>query len=174
MEFAAEEIDIGTRSPTVLLNAVDAAELGVHPLDRVQLRKDGRTTIGIVELTDELVAPGTLGLTRRLRHLTGRVEVTVAPQPDSVHYIRKKLDDVELERPELDRIVRDVNEDRLSDVELGAYVAGIYTNGLSLAETMHLTESMAAAGDALSWEGEVVADKHSIGGVAGNRVTPIV
>lgn len=37
MELTAREIDIGTRSPTVLLNTEDAAELGVHPLDRVQL-----------------------------------------------------------------------------------------------------------------------------------------
>jgi AMP phosphorylase len=174
MEFTAEEIDIGTRSPTVILNAADAEELGVHPLDRVQIQQDGRTTIGIVELTDELVSPGTLALTRQLGHLTGNVDVSIAPQPDSVHSIRKKLDDIELERSELDGIVSDIDQERLSDVELGAYVAAIYTNGLSLAETMHLTEGMAAAGDALEWGGAVVADKHSIGGVAGNRVTPIV
>jgi AMP phosphorylase len=33
---------------------------------------------------------------------------------------------------------------------------------------------MAAVGDALTWDVPIVADKHSIGGVAGNRVTPIV
>jgi AMP phosphorylase len=174
MNLIAEEIDIGTRSPTVLLNSADADELGVHPLDRVQIQQDDRTTIGIVELTEELVPPGRLALTSRLDHLTGEVEVTLAPQPDSVHYIRKKLDDIELEKRELDRIVRDINEDRLSDVEMGAYVASIYTNGLSLAETMHLTECMADVGETMTWDTPIVADKHSIGGVAGNRVTPIV
>jgi AMP phosphorylase len=33
---------------------------------------------------------------------------------------------------------------------------------------------MVAAGRHLSWDADVVADKHSIGGVAGNRVTPVV
>ena len=37
MEFEAREIDIGTPTPTVLVNGEDAEELGVHPLDRVQI-----------------------------------------------------------------------------------------------------------------------------------------
>ncbi|SEO96852.1 AMP phosphorylase [Halogranum amylolyticum] len=175
MQLTAQEIDIGSRSPTVLLNTADAAELGVHQLDRVQIEHDGRISIGIVEFTDELVDPGTLAVTRRLGHLSGPVEVIPAPQPRAVHYIKKKLDDIELDKPELHRIVLDIKEDRLSDVELGAYVAATYTNGLSLEETMHLAECMAEVGDAIEWEDTaVVADKHSIGGVAGNRVTPII
>ena len=76
MEFVVEEIDIGTQSPTVLLNAADAAELGAHPLDRVQIVTDGRTEIGIVEVTEELVQEGTLGVTRKLGHIDGDVSVT--------------------------------------------------------------------------------------------------
>ncbi|ELZ72669.1 AMP phosphorylase [Haloferax volcanii] len=174
MQLVAEHIDIGTRSPTVLLNESDAAELGVHALERVQLRWGERTAIGIVELTDELVSEGTLGVTRRLGHIEGDVEVSVAPQPDSVYYIRKKLDDIELEADELSQIVRDIYDERLADVELGAYVSATYTNGLSMEETMHLTESMADVGETIAWEEPVIADKHSIGGVAGNRVTPIL
>ena len=174
MKLVAQEIDIGSRSPTVLLNTADAAELGVHPLDRVQIEHDGMISIGIVELTDELVDPGTLAVTRRLGHLTGAVDVIPAPQPRAVHYIKKKLDDIELDKHELHRIVLDIKEDRLSDVELGAYVTATYTNGLSLEETMHLAECMAEVGDVIQWDDPVVADKHSIGGVAGNRVTPII
>ena len=33
MKLVAEAIDMGTRTPTVLLNSSDASELGVHPLD---------------------------------------------------------------------------------------------------------------------------------------------
>ena len=174
MELVAEEIDIGTRLPTVLLHVTDAEELGAHPLDRVEIRSEGRTHTGIVEVTEELVDPGGLGVTRNLGHITGSVGVTLAPKPDSVYYIKKKLDEIELERDELDTIVRDINADRLNDVELGAFVCGTYTNGLSLQETMHLTECMSEAGELMEWEDVLIADKHSIGGVAGNRVTPIV
>ena len=174
MEFEAREVDIGTPTPTVLVNGEDAEELGVHPLDRVQVDRDGRTTVAIVEVTDGLVSPGTLGVTKRLGHLEGRVDVTLAPKPGSARYIRKKLDDVELEEREIRTIVRDVNENRLNDVELAAYVSGIYCHGLSLAETKLLTQCMTDVGDTIAWEDGPIADKHSIGGVAGNRVTPIV
>ena len=174
MEFVAEELDIVAHSPTVLLHQADAAELGVHPLDRVRIESDGRTHIGIVEVTSELLAAGTVGVTRRLGHLSGRVDITLAPKPASVSSITKKLDDVELERREIGAIVADIDADRLNDVELAAFIAGLYATGLSRAEVIALTEEMVAAGQTVSWDRDVVADKHSIGGVAGNRVTPIV
>jgi AMP phosphorylase len=174
MRLDVEPVDIASRSPTVLLNEADAAELGAHPLDRVHLDHAGRVTVAIVELTDQLVPPGVVGTTRRLDQVTGPVDVSLAPTPASVRYIRKKLDDIELEHDEFERIVHDITEERLADVELGAYVAGVYTNGLSLQETMCLTNCMTAVGETISWGRDVVADKHSIGGVAGNRVTPVL
>ncbi|MFD1587635.1 AMP phosphorylase [Halorientalis brevis] len=174
MDLYATPIDIGTRAPTVILNTADAAELGVHPLDRVEIQHDGSTVVGIVELTDELVDVGELAVTRPLGHIDGEVTVTIAPNPTSASSIRKKLDDIELEADELDAIVTDIKWDRLTDAELSAFVTSIYTNGLSRAEIVHLTESMVAAGETMTWDSGLVADKHSIGGVAGNRVTPIV
>ncbi|TYT61240.1 AMP phosphorylase [Natrialba swarupiae] len=174
MRLEATTIDIGTSRPLVLLNTVDADELGAHPLDRVRIAWDGATTTGIVKRTDELVEAGTVGVTEPLDHVHGDVEVTLAGTPPSVRCVRKKLDDVELERKELERIVRDIHENRLSDVELSAFVSAVYANGLSLAETKNLTEAMSGVGQRLQWDASIVADKHSIGGVAGNCVTPIM
>ena len=174
MKLVAEEIDIGSHTPTVLLHEADAAELGAHPLDRVQVERDGRTSVGIVEVTDELLDPGRMAVTRPLGHIRGRVEVTLAPKPQAVGAIRKKLDDIELEQHELTSIVHDVNDDRLNDVELAAFVTALYAHGLSREETRNLTTTMVDVGQTIDWDREVVADKHSIGGVAGNRTTPIV
>ncbi|MFB6179228.1 MAG: AMP phosphorylase [Halorientalis sp.] len=174
MDLRATQIDIGTRTPTVIVHTADAAELGVHPLDRVQLQYDGRTFVAVVELTDKLVEEGTLAVTRPLDHVDGDVSVTLAPKPRSASYVRKKLDDIELEAHELDAIVTDIKRDRLTDAELSAFVTSLYTNGLSRGETVDLTRSMVDAGDHIDWNSDLVADKHSIGGVAGNRVTPIV
>ncbi|ARS90974.1 AMP phosphorylase [Natrarchaeobaculum aegyptiacum] len=174
MELEATTIDIGTTRPLVLLNTADADELGVHPLDRVRIWWNGETTTGIVKRTDELVDAGTVGVTEPLHYVSGPVEVKHAGTPRSVRYVRKKLDDLELEAHELECIVEDIHENRLSDVELSAYVSAIYTNGLSLEETKHLTEAMSGVGQQLTWDAPVVADKHSIGGVAGNCVTPVM
>jgi AMP phosphorylase len=173
MNFDVKRIDIGTETPTVLLHRRDAEELGANPLDRIVIRSDEETVTGIVEVTEKLVSEGVLGVTERLSYIEGEVEVSLAPKSGSVSHIRSKLEDKELEDDEIRRLVRDIDRNMLNDIELGAYVSAIYANDLSMSETITLTEEMTAVGDKLRWEG-VVADKHSIGGVAGNRVTPIV
>ncbi len=174
MQLTTTAIDIGTSRPLVLLHTDDAEELGAHPLDRVRLEQGETVTTGIVKRTDALVNPGSVGVTEPLHHIHGTVDVTLAGTPKSVRYVRKKLDDIELQADELKTIVQDINTNRLSDVELSAYVSAVYANGLSLEETKHLTEAMSDVGQQLSWESPIVADKHSIGGVAGNCVTPIM
>ncbi|MFD1647588.1 AMP phosphorylase [Haloarchaeobius litoreus] len=174
MDLTAREIDIATPTPTVILHTADAEELGAHSLDRIRIKRDGRTYTGIVETTTELVEQGGLAVTSRLGHVTGPVTVSLAPKPRSVAHIRAKLEDHELERGDIQEIVHDIDRYRLNDVELGAYVSAIQANGLSHEETRHLTEAMTAAGQRIEWSQDVIADKHSIGGVAGNRVTPII
>ncbi|MCJ7479168.1 MAG: AMP phosphorylase [Candidatus Nanohaloarchaeota archaeon QJJ-7] len=174
MNLEIEQVDMETEAPIVILNRNDAEDLGANPLDRVQISDNGQKIVGIVDITDELVEEGKLGVTDRLSYLEGEVELLLASRPESVKHIKEKLDDEELEKEDLEEIVKDINENRLNDVEMGAYVTGIYTNGLSLQETQHLTEAMTDIGDVIEWEDDILADKHSIGGVAGNRVTPIV
>lgn len=174
MEMDVERIDMETEAAVVVLNTADAEELGVNPLDRVRIVDEDQETTGIVDITEELVPTGTMGVTDRLEDLHDGVSVELAKEPQSVEYIRKKLDDNELTRHEIQAIIDDINANRLNDVEMGAYVSAIYANGMSLRETIDLTEVMTDAGDVLNWDAEIVADKHSIGGVAGNRVTPIL
>ncbi|WP_254538258.1 AMP phosphorylase [Halomarina litorea] len=174
MELVARAVDIGTHTPTVLLNVADASELGVHPLDRVQLHHADRVATGIVEITDELVERGVLGVTRPLDHLTGSVEVTIAPKPASVSFVTKKLDGLELEHAEMVAIVADIDRDRLNDVETSAFVSAVQAHGLSREEIRCLTRAMVDVGETIDWGHAPIADKHSIGGVAGNRVTPVV
>jgi len=174
MQLETDTVDLGTTRPIILLNNGDADELGAHPLDRVRIEHADGATTGIIERTDKLVEPGTVGVTESLDHVRGTVDVSLAGTPQSVRYVRKKLDDIELEAHELDTVVRDIYENRLSDIELSAYVSAVYTNGLSLGEIKHLTQSMSDVGRRLTWDEPVVADKHSIGGVAGNCVTPII
>src|SRR5204863_2338644 len=41
-------------------------------------------------------------------------------------------------------------------------------------ETVALTKAMVNVGERLSWPGKPILDKHSVGGLPGNRTTPIV
>jgi putative thymidine phosphorylase len=54
------------------------------------------------------------------------------------------------------------------------FVSGVYQNGMSLQETIFLTDAVYSNGKSISWGSKLIVDKHSIGGIAGNRTTPIV
>lgn len=174
MELGAESIDIGTKRPVVLLHRQDASSLGVRALDRIEISYDDVSIVGIVKLTDDLLSSGSIGITHGLPTIEGPVEVLPAPHPHSSRSISRKLDGVELHDNEIATVVADINQGLLSDVEIGAFVSGSYINGLSLSETTSLTKYMIRAGSQLAWEKTPVVDKHSIGGIAGNRTTPIL
>ena len=71
-------------------------------------------------------------------------------------------------------IVADVIGGRYSDLHLAALVTACAGNRLDLDETTDLTRAMLEAGERLSWDRPLVVDKHCVGGLPGNRTTPIV
>lgn len=71
-------------------------------------------------------------------------------------------------------LMRDTAANRLSDIELSAFVTACAGERLDLAETLSLTRAMVAVGQRLDWGGGPVLDKHCVGGLPGNRTTPIV
>ncbi len=158
----------------VIINEKDAEELGTHALDRVNLDRDGEHTIAVVDTTKKMVKEGEIGLTKSLHKWKGSIDVSIASKPDSVEYIKKKMDGKEWNSEEIRKIIEDINKNALSDIEMGAYVTTIYTKGMSFREMADLTESMVDAGEIIKWGYDKIADKHSIGGVPGNRVTPII
>ena len=174
MELESVVLDMDADTHVVVLNNDDAEELGVHAFDRVSIEKDGEKTIAVVDTTKNMVGKGHIGVTKRLKSWKGDLTVSAAEKPVGVNYIKKKMEGDELEKDEIYELVNEINKNALSDIEMGAYVAAIYSKGMSKNEMAYLTEAMVDAGDKIEWGYDVVADKHSIGGVPGNRVTPIV
>jgi len=71
-------------------------------------------------------------------------------------------------------LMRDTADNGLSDIELAAFVTACAGERLDHAETLALTRAMVAVGQTLDWGGGPVLDKHCVGGLPGNRTTPIV
>ena len=71
-------------------------------------------------------------------------------------------------------IIDDINDNMLNDIELGAYVSAIYMHDFTDRELIAITRRMVDTGSRFTWKNANVVDKHSIGGVPGNRVTPII
>ncbi|MFT5418919.1 MAG: thymidine phosphorylase, partial [Gammaproteobacteria bacterium] len=75
---------------------------------------------------------------------------------------------------ELKEIIADIVAGRYMDVHLAAFITACAADRLSRDEIIYLTDAMVAAGQRLHWAGECIVDKHSVGGLPGNRTTPIV
>jgi thymidine phosphorylase len=102
------------------------------------------------------------------------VTVSHAPALESLSSVRRRIYGHRLDEPALAGIVRDVVAGRYSEVHLAAFLTASSALPMDEAETASLTRAMVEAGDHLSWSSPVVIDKHCIGGLPGNRTTPIV
>jgi thymidine phosphorylase len=70
-------------------------------------------------------------------------------------------------------VVADLVSHRVSDMEIAAFLIAC-ASFMTAEETLALTEAMVSVGTRLSWGERTVVDKHSIGGIPGNRTSLIV
>jgi thymidine phosphorylase len=98
-----------------------------------------------------------------------------APPVESMAYVRGKLYGKPLTLEAARHIINDINAGRYSDIQLASYVTASAANNLSIDETVNITRAMVEAGQRFDWgQGRVIVDKHCVGGLPGNRTTPIV
>ena len=171
-------LEAGGRS-VVIMNGDDAERLGVLALGRVTVRLDGMVKTAIVNTSTEMIQPGKIGVCKRVWEGLGladgsEVEVEVAPFPDSIYFIRNKLDGRKLAFDEVLEIVEDTVAERLSDVEITAFVTALHSFGLDLDEATNLSLAMIKTGRTMKLDGGPIVDKHSIGGVPGDKTTLLV
>jgi len=170
--------DVDSSEPRVILNEFDAMEIGVKELDRVKLDTKIPITV-MVSTSDTLVKKGEVLICNDIVKKTGikdkeMINVSYSPKPDSVRSIRKKMDGQKLTKEEINEIVFDILESKLSKIEVSAWITSLYINGMDIDEIANFTTSMVNTGDVIEFERSPVFDFHSIGGVPGNKVTPIV
>lgn len=103
-------------------------------------------------------------------------EITIThPKPlESISYIRSKIYGNELTFQETNAIIRDIVSGQISDINIGMFIAACGGNRFSKREVINLTQAMINAGQKLTWSSSLIMDKHCIGGLPGNRTTPIV
>lgn len=94
----------------------------------------------------------------------------LAKIPESVEYIRKKMRGQPLTKDEIYSIIRDIVDYNLSELEIAAFVMEEEFRGMSVDEIEYLTEAMVDTGTTIDFE-RPCYDKHSVGGVPGNKVT---
>ncbi|MEM0372855.1 MAG: AMP phosphorylase [archaeon] len=179
-EFKVKTIDVTSGGKnTIVLNKEDAQDIDVTEMDRVKVSTNGNEAVALVQLTETYVKKNQIAcfqeLTKKLKLKDGqKVRVEPVEKPLSVSYIRKKLDGMQLSDQEISEIIRDLMNDELSETELTAFIVSSYVRGLDYSETISLTKSILASGTKLSIKRKPIMDKHSIGGVPGNKTSMLI
>ena len=148
--------------------------------NRVLLRAGTRKVIAtLYQVTGNLIAADEAALSEsawsRLGVQDGETVNVAHPDPvESLSLVRSRIYGNALSEGALQKIVGDIVAGQYSDVHLSSFVTACATNPLDRREILALTKAMVDAGDRLTWKASVVVDKHSVGGLPGNRTTPIV
>lgn len=179
MNLKARLLDVHQGQNEVVLNEGQAKELSIHLLDRVKLTANNKTSIAIADSSRAFVKHGEIGVfaevSEQLKLRKGQsVKVEAANRPQSLDYIRKKLDGEILKDEEIGAIITDLMAERLSTAELAAFISGVYTRGMTAEETVALTKAIYSSGGALKPRKKPVVSEHSIGGVAGDRISMLI
>ena len=91
----------------------------------------------------------------------------------AIDVIKKKLRGRQLNYKEIYTLMDEIAGERLGDVLTAYFVAAGFKDGFTPEELYFLTKAMVETGTVIDFKG-IVADKHSMGGVAGTRSTMIV
>ena len=160
----------------VILNKQDAEALGLHALDRVEVHKNHLHTVAIVDIAEKFAKPGEVVTNCELNRFLSlkredSVNILPAPAPESVAYIKRKIAGMAFNHNEAHAIVSDIVEKHLTDIELSAFVTALDAHGMSMAEIEGLSKAMIATGKQLKIPGHPIVDKHSAGGIPGDKTS---
>ena len=182
-ELRARRLGIDARHEAIVFMREDCLVCrseGFDAFARVRLTCGTRSIIATLHhVTTNLIEKAEAGLSEAAWHALGAKEgdtiVATHPRPlSSLSRVRAKVYGQRLSETDLREIVRDIVGHRYSDIHLSSFVTACSARSLDRDEMVALTRAMIDVGDHISWDVTPVVDKHSIGGLPGNRTTPIV
>jgi thymidine phosphorylase len=183
MSLKIKRMGLHTQREPVVLMRTDCAVCrseGLAARSQVLLRAGAHEVSAILfQLDDGPLDHDEVGLSEAAWKLLGGregelVQVTHLPPLESLRWVRRRIYGNDLSQTAFHEIVRDVVAGRYSDVHLSAFITAGSSFPFTDDETFALTRAMADAGTQVDWGKELIVDKHSIGGLPGNRTTPII
>lgn len=176
----AKKHNVTTGHPFIaILHRDDAKHFGIDPGDRIQLRWGSTVVTVSADVTTTQIRRGYVGIFRDVwqQHPVAAdtvVQLTLLGRPKSVQYIAEKLRGKRLTYPKMRSIVADIVNGHLGTIETTYFVAASFAREYTNTELYALTRAMVETGQSLRFGRGPVVDKHSIGGLAGNRTTLLV
>ncbi|MGE5232217.1 MAG: thymidine phosphorylase, partial [Deltaproteobacteria bacterium] len=174
-------IDTG-QEPVVYLHrdSVVCRSEGFDSEIRLWVRRGDRVILATLNVvTGSLLAADEAGFSEAAWTLLApRPDDTVEfahPLPlDSLSHVRAKIYGRRMDAAAINAVVTDIAAGHYSDIHLSSFLTACAGDRLDRQELVDLTRAMVMVGDRLRWSHPRVFDKHSAGGLPGNRTTMIV
>jgi len=165
--------------PVVFLNKEAAKKLNVHVDERVSISADSKKVYAVVDIFEKILKRDEIGVSDEISRIlnlkkNSRVEVSNSLFSSSGELIKRKLSGEKLTEKEFNALVSEISRNNLTESEIAYFVAAEKIKGMSGKEVIYLIKAMVSNGNKLSFLKKIIADKHCIGGIAGNRTTPII
>jgi putative thymidine phosphorylase len=100
-------------------------------------------------------------------------DTTTSEKLIAIEAIQKKLMGKQLSQDEIYALIHEIAHNKLGDVLTTFFAASFFKEGFNEDELYFMTRAMVETGERMRYDG-IVADKHSIGGIAGTRATMII
>ena len=164
--------------PVAILNDITAKKMNIFANDRVAIT-NSKKVYAIVDIFPKIIKKNQIGLSKELTNILklknkSSVKVSTSELSDATFLIKKKMQGKKLTKEEICYIISEIVHNNLTEAEIAYFTAAEKLNGMSVKEIVNLTKAMVKTGIKLNFSGKYIADKHCIGGIAGNRTTPIV
>ncbi len=179
----ARRLGIDTRQEPIIYLRADSPVCrseGFSALSRVLVSTECCRVIATLNIiTGELLRRGQVGFSESAwQRLALKAEDSVwlsHPKPvQSLSHVRAKVYGHSLSKAQFQEIINDIVDGRYADVHLAAFITACGDDKLSDSEITALTQAMIDSGNRIDWGQPMVIDKHCVGGLPGNRTTPIV
>lgn len=179
MKLKCKIVDILSAAPMAGMDPRDCEALIVKENDRIRIGGPKGETVASIICSDKFSDAGTLFIPESVARAIGakegdELDVVYSQPPESVRAIRRKMDGQKLGAEEITAIVKDISEGSLTNIEVASWLTSLQINGMDLDETADFARAMVDTGDKVVFDKGPIFDFHSMGGVPGNKITPIV
>jgi len=153
---------------------------GFEALTRIRISNASTSIVASLNiLNSDILLPNEIGLSD-----SAAEKLNVSPNEtlyvshlepiESLSHVRAKIYNQKLDYKAFSEIINDIVEGDYSNIHLSAFITACAGDRLDINEISDLTKAMIASGKQLNWNKEIVVDKHCIGGLPGNRTTPLI
>jgi thymidine phosphorylase len=153
---------------------------GFEAQARVKVQLGDRSVIATLNMVhSDILEKGKAGLSEYAWRLLSanegdEITVTHAMPVESLSDVRAKIYGHTLSAEAFETIIHDITAGRYSDIHISSFLTACAGGRMNEEEIVDLTQAMVDTGDRLTWHSSMVVDKHCVGGLPGNRTTPIV